>query len=87
MAAYVIPSTHTPGYLIQDVSGSYVPYVPYVPYVQGPSTGGSGPSAIGQITPLTPIPNHWSTMESGEDVRIYPSGMQMDVSGNVLYPY
>ena len=36
---------------------------------------------------LTPIPNQWRTVQSGEEVRIYPKGMQFDASGNVLYPH
>ena len=76
MAAYVIPSKHTPGYTIQDASGN-----------QGQGQGqGQGPEAIGQLS-TTPIPNHWSTMQTGEEVRVYPNGMQFDKSGNVLYPY
>jgi len=37
--------------------------------------------------PLTSIPSHWSTIQEGEQVRIYPNGMQFDASGNVLYPF
>lgn len=37
--------------------------------------------------PLTAIPSHWSSIQEGESVRIYPTGMQFDSSGNVLYPF
>uniref|UniRef100_A0A6C0KP14 Uncharacterized protein n=1 Tax=viral metagenome TaxID=1070528 RepID=A0A6C0KP14_9ZZZZ len=45
--------------------------------------------AIGQISENTlyPIPDDWRTMQIGEDVSIYPNGMQYDVSGNVVYPF
>ena len=72
MAMYVIPPIHNTGAVFQDISGANVK-----------------PDAIGQISENTlyPIPDHWSTMQPGEDVSVYPSGMQYDVSGNVVYPF
>ena len=72
MAMYVIPPVHKGGQVFQDVSDADV-----------------NTDAVGQVVidPLNKVPDHWSTMEAGEDVNVYPSGMQYDISGNLYYPF
>ena len=72
MAMYVIPRTHTPPYIVQDVSGAVASFPVAPQYGQVPS---------GNIT----VPSHWSNVD--DEARIYPSGMQIDASGNLLYPF
>ena len=78
MAMYVIPPVHRGGQVFQDVSGTDMNTSAVGEVVIGP---------LNSLNPLNKVPDHWSTMQAGEDVSVYPNGMQYDISGNLYYPF
>ena len=77
MAMYVIPPVHNGGQVFQDVSGTDM----------NTSAVGQVSNSLNDLNALNKVPDHWSTIEAGEDVSVYPNGMQYDISGNLYYPF